>query len=76
MCYSDSIVIRDMSGEIIDTADDIESAECVLYGDLSYHDGEPRLVTCGRQFYPALKTLAEINSDCFGIPLDVVEERK
>lgn len=69
-------LIIDADGQLIDAAGNVESAESVLYGDLSYHDGRARVVRVPMGDDDALARLryaAEINADCFGLPLDRVE---
>ena len=66
------IRIIDADGELIDACDNMETAACILYGDLSYHDGQARTIYAPERFENALKHEAAINADCWGIPLDKV----
>jgi hypothetical protein len=66
------IRIYDGSGEMIDCAGNVESAESILYGDLSQHDGTARTIYAPDADMARLAYLAGINADCFGIPVDNV----
>jgi len=68
------ILILDADGEVIDRAGNVESAVSVLYGDLSYHDGRARKVICPAEHVSRLRYESRINADCWGIPLDSIEE--
>ena len=67
------IVIYDRNG-LIDRARNVEGAVSVLYGDLSTHPGTPRRILCDPEHAAYLRWEAELNADCFGIPVDVVKE--
>lgn len=63
------------SGEYVDSCDDQQSLESVLYGDLSGVD-EPRIVQIRMDDDEALgwaEYLLRINADCFGTA-DVIEQ--
>jgi len=66
------IRIIDADGDLLDACGNTESAASVLYGDLSYHDGRARTIYAPEQYVDQLKWEAEINADCWGIPLDRV----
>ncbi len=59
-------------GVEIDRAANIESAISVLYGDLSGHDDNARLVFAPAEFTGGLRHHAHLNADCFNIPVDHV----
>jgi hypothetical protein len=70
------IVMFTEQGEHIDSALDAESAASVLYGDLTYHEGHPRIIQIPHDrddLAEAMARHAAINADCWGIPLDTIE---
>lgn len=70
------ILVYRGDGTLIDAAGNRESAESVLYGDLSDHDGQPRIVQVPQEMTDLIEYLqwaAETNADCFGIPEDVIQ---
>lgn len=67
------IAIYSQDGELIDRAGNVESAESVLYGDMSDHDGSPRTIYAPENDIQRLEYLAKINADCWNIPLDIVK---
>ena len=75
------IVITDADGEVIDAAGNVESAVSVAYGDLgdgarpfTFHVPNPCPDTMHDAYDVAsrLRREAEINADCWGIPVDAV----
>lgn len=66
------ISIYSSDGELIDRAGNVESAESVLYGDLSQHDGSARTIFAPDADIARLESLARINADCWDIPQDIV----
>ena len=66
------IAIYSSAGELIDRAGNVESAESILYGDLSAHDGHARVIFAPPQDVGRLESLARINADCWDIPVDSV----
>lgn len=72
------IAIFTEDSELIDRAGNVETAVSVLYGDLSDHDGRPRIiqVPIDSVFDKDAERLAyeaDINADCWGIPVDTIE---
>lgn len=59
----------------LDRTSNIESAISVLYGDLSTHNGEARLIRCPAEYVERLQHEAELNADCYGIPVDIVKAK-
>jgi len=69
------ITIRDHEGNLIERTDNVEYAVADLYGDLNYHDGHARTVIAPPKWVGPLTYEAEIQADCFGIPIDIVKAR-
>ena len=66
------------TSEFVDACDDTDTLGSILYGDLSYHEGTPRIIQIplgdeGDEAAEQASYLARINADCFGIPLDTIE---
>ena len=57
----------------IDTADNVETAVSILYGDMSEHDGQQRIIFASDELVSQMEYEARINADCWGIPVDVVQ---
>ena len=74
------IVITDAKGERVDAAGNVESAVSVAYGDLdgarpfTFHVPNPYPDAMHDAYDVAdrLRLEAEINADCWGIPVDAV----
>ena len=63
-------------GTHIDSVGNVESLDSVLYGDLSSHDGHPRIIHVPHGMdddAARIQYLIDINADCFGIPHDLIE---
>ncbi len=70
--------ILDADGNVVDRAGNVSTVISVLYGDLSYHPGTARTVQVpfGTSMDEAAERIAyhaDINADCWDIPLDKVE---
>ena len=77
MSYGDLWKVRifEEDSTYVDSADDIECIDSILYGDLSYWTG-PRIIQIPigeDELIEQVSHLIDINSDCFGLEPDRIE---
>lgn len=64
-----------LDSEYVDSADDIDCIESILYGDLSYYEG-PRIIQIPmneEELIEQVQRAIAINADCFGLEPDRIE---